>query len=190
MTRTNASHGTILLAGAVFLGLTSASAVAQPKGQMGPTDVPTPQNMAAPNAPFTVDGKNVELKTYFGHPLVVWQVATWCKSCESGLETFANHLVEIGKSDAMIIVLRDYGNGGYPGPGIREFTNQVAPQLLSNPHFVFGEDTKELFDLYNPHHYVDVFLVIAPDGHIALVSSTPSTTFDKIDGFIKPKTGS
>jgi hypothetical protein len=31
--------------------------------------------------------------------------------------------------------------------------------------------------------------VIAPDGHIAVVSSTPPATFDKIESFIKPKTG-
>jgi thiol-disulfide isomerase/thioredoxin len=190
MTRTNTPRGTAVLAGAVFLGLASATAMAAPSGKMGPTNAPVPQNVAAPNAPFIVDGKNVELKTYMGHPLVVWQVTTWCPSCKAGLETFAQHQAEIDKSDITILVLRDYQNGGYPGPSIRKFAEPVALKLLNDPHFVFGDDTKALFDLYNPHKFVDVYQVIAPDGHVAVVSSTPSATFDKIEGFIKPKIGS
>ena len=189
MTRTNTSRGTTLLAGAV-LGLASATAIAAPMGKMGPTNAPTPQNMVAPNAPFTVDGKNVELKTYLGHPLVVWQVTTWCPSCKAGLKTFAQHQAEIDNSDITILVLRDYQNGGYPGPSMHQFVEQAASKLLNDPHFVIGDDTKALFDLYNPHKFVDVYQVIAPDGHVAVVSSTPSATFNKIDGFIKPKTGS
>jgi thiol-disulfide isomerase/thioredoxin len=183
-------HGKTLIAALAFLGLASATAAAAPTGKMGPTNVPAPQNMVAPNAPFTVDGQSSELKTYMGHPLVVWQVTTWCPSCRAGLETFAQHQAEIDKSDITILVLRDYQNGGYPGPGIRKFAEQVAPKLVNDPHFVFGEDTKALFDLYNPHHFIDVYQVVAPNGHVAVVSSTPSVTFDKIARSIKPKAGS
>ncbi|KDM65698.1 MULTISPECIES: peroxiredoxin [unclassified Acidiphilium] len=188
MTRPNASHGTALLASVVFLGLASATAMAAPTGKMGPTNAPAPQNMAARNAPFTVGGKNVELKTYLGHPLVVWQVTTWCPSCKAGLKTFAQHQAQIDKSDITIIVLRDYKNGGYqPDASMHKFVEEVAPKLLNDPHFVIGEDTKALFDLYNPHHYIDVYQVIAPDGRIAVDSSTPSATFGKIERFIQPK---
>jgi hypothetical protein len=73
---------------------------------------------------------------------------------------------------------------------MRKFAESTAPSLLNDPYFVFGEDTKALFDLYNPQKYVDVYQVIAADGHIAVVSSTPSATFDKIESFIKAKAGS
>ncbi|MDA8051249.1 MAG: redoxin domain-containing protein [Rhodospirillales bacterium] len=184
------ARGSTLVATLALLGLASAAAAAAPTGKMGPTSAPAPQNMAAPNAPFTIDGRSAELKTYMGHPLVIWQVATWCPSCRAGLETFAQHQAEIDKSDITILVLRDYKNGGYPGVGMHKFVEQVAPKLLNDPHFVIGKDTKALFDLYNPHHFIDVYQVIAPDGHIVVVSSTPSATFNKIEGFIKPKTGS
>lgn len=179
-----------LLAVLALVGFASATAVAGPAGKMGPTNSPVPQHIVAPNASFTVDGKSVELKTYRGHPLIVWEVATWCPSCKAGLRTFAQHQAEIDKSDMTILVLRDYQNGGYPGPSMHKFVEQTAPQLLNDPHFVIGDDTKALFDLYNPHKFVDVYQVIAPDGHIAVASSTPSVTFGKIESFIKPKTGS
>lgn len=198
VTRTNASahyrlqpRGTTLLAALVLVGFTSASAVAAaPQGKMGPIGAPGPQTAAVPNAPFIVDGKSVELKAYLGHPFVIWQVATWCPSCKAGLETFAQHQADIDRSDMTILVLRDYKNGGYPGPGIREFAESVAPKLLNDPHFVFGEDTKSLFDLYNPHKFVDVYQVVAPDGNVAVVSSAPSANFTSIESFIKPKFGS
>lgn len=178
------------MAALVLAGLAAATAAAAPKGKMGPTNAPTPQDVAAPNAPFTVEGKSVELKTYMGRPLVVWQVATWCPSCKAGLRTFAEHQAEIDKSDMTVLVLRDYRNGGYPGPGMHKFVEQTAPKLLNDPHFVIGDDTKTLFDLYNPHNFVDVYQVIAPDGHVAVVSSTPSASFGKIQRFIKSKSES
>jgi thiol-disulfide isomerase/thioredoxin len=182
--------GKTLLAALVLTGLAAATAAAAPKGKMGPTNAPAPQDLVAPNALFTVAGKSAELKTYIGHPLVVWQVTTWCPSCKAGLRTFAEHQAEIDKSDMTVLVLRDYQNGGYAGPSMHKFVEQTAPKLLNDPHFVIGDDTEALFDLYNPHKFVDVYQVIAPDGHVAVVSSTPSVTFDKIQRFIKPKSGS
>lgn len=182
--------GKMLLAAFALVGLVSATAVAAPTGTMGPTNTPTPRNMTAPDAPFRVDGKNVELKAYLGHPLVVWEVTTWCGSCRAGLKILEEHQAEIDKSDVTFLILRDYKDGGYPGPSMHKFVEKVAPKLLNDSHFVIGSDTKTLFDLYNPHHYVDVYQVIASDGHIAVVSSDIPVTFDKLANFIKPKVGS
>lgn len=182
--------GKMLLVAFALAGLVSATALAAPTGTMGPTNTPAPHNMTAPDAPFGVDGKNVALKTYLGHPLVVWEVTTWCGSCKAGLKILEQHQAEIDKSDVTFLVLRDYKDGGYPGPSMHKFAKQVAPSLLNDPHFIIGSDTKALFDLYNPHHYVDVYQIIAPDGHIAVISSDIPVTFDKIANFIKPKAGS
>lgn len=179
--------GGIIVIALTLAGLATATASAAPKGTMGPTNAPVQQGTMAPNAPFHTGGHIAELKDYMGHPLVVWQVTTWCPSCRAGLETFARHQAQIDKSDITIIVLRDYKNGGYPGIGIRKFAEQVAPKLVNDPHFVFGEDTKALFDLYNPRHFIDTYEVITPNGHVAVVSSAPSATFDKIESFITPK---
>ncbi|MGH7073455.1 MAG: TlpA family protein disulfide reductase [Stellaceae bacterium] len=179
-----------ILPAALTLAMMSSVAFAHPKGKMGPTSAPAPRDTIAPDTQFHVGERLVDLKTYAGHKLMVWQVTTWCPSCRAGLATFADHQSLIDQSDVRVIVLRDYKNGGYPGVGIRKFAEEVAPKLLHDPHFVFGEDTKTLFDSYNPHHYVDVYQLITPDRHIAAASSTPSVTFDKIEAFIKSKPAS
>lgn len=161
-----------------------AMALASPSGEMGPKNAQSTADQSAPAASFISDGKTVTLDTFNGHPVMIWQVATWCGSCRAGLRTFAHEKALIDKSNIRVIVLRDYKNGGYPGIGITKFAEQTAPSLIHDPHFVFGDDTKALYTLYNPHHYVDVYDLIGADGEIKTVSSTPSATFDKIKAFI------
>lgn len=162
-----------------------ALAFASPSGVMGPKDAPSPGNQPAPVASFISHGKTISLDTYKRHPIMLWQVATWCGSCRAGLRVFAQNKAMIDKTDIRVIVLRDYKNGGYPGIGITKFATQAAPSLMHDPHFIFGDDTKTLYTLYNPHHYVDVYDLISKDRRITTVSSTPSATFGKIKAFIK-----
>ncbi|HQT65662.1 MAG: hypothetical protein B7Z71_05220 [Acidocella sp. 21-58-7] len=174
-------HRMALLTGLLVL---PAMALASPSGEMGPKNAQSTADQSAPAASFISDGKTVTLDTFNGHPVMIWQVATWCGSCRAGLRTFAHEKALIDKSNIRVIVLRDYKNGGYPGIGITKFAEQTAPSLIHDPHFVFGDDTKALYTLYNPHHYVDVYDLIGADGEIKTVSSTPSATFDKIKAFI------
>ena len=162
-----------------------AVAIASPSGVMGPKNAPAPAVQTAPAASFISDGKTVPLSTFKGHKVMIWQVATWCGSCRAGLHTFAQHKSLIDKSQIRVIILRDYKNGGYPGVGIRKFTYRTAPSLLRDRHFIFGDDSKSLYKLYNPHHYVDVYELIDANGQVNTVSSTPSATFGKIKGFIE-----
>lgn len=161
-----------------------AFATAAPSGVMGPKNAPNPTDRTAPAASFISNGKTVTLASFKGHPVMLWQVATWCGSCRAGLRTFAANKALIDKSALRIIVLRDYQNAGYPGPSMHKFVEQAAPSLLNDPHFVFGDDTKALYTRYNPHHYVDVYELITADGNIKTTSSTPSATFGKIKAFL------
>lgn len=170
-----------LLAGLMAL---PAVAFASPSGVMGPKDAPSPGNQPAPVASFISNGKTISLDTYKGHPIMLWQVATWCGSCRAGLRVFAQNKAMIDKTGIRVIVLRDYENGGYPGIGITKFATQAAPSLMHDPHFIFGDDTKALYTLYNPHHYVDVYDLISKDRKITTASSSPSATFGKIKAFI------
>jgi thiol-disulfide isomerase/thioredoxin len=171
----------VLLAGLMAL---PAVAFASPSGVMGPKDAPSPGDKPAPVASFISHGKTISLDTYKGHPIMLWQVATWCGSCRAGLRVFAQNKAMIDKTNVRVIVLRDYKNGGYPGIGITKFATQAAPSLMHDPHFIFGDDTKALYTLYNPHHYVDVYDLISKNRKITTVSSTPSATFGKIKAFI------
>src|SRR5579875_1101878 len=158
---------------------------AAPKGEMAPKNAPAPANASAVDAPFLVNGKTMNLQSFKGQPIMLWQVATWCKSCAAGLKTMAENLALIHASNLKVIILRDYQNGGYPGEEMGKFVAANAPALLHDPHFIIGEDTEELFRRYNPHHYVDVYHLIGSDGRIAVISSAPSATFDKLAQFIK-----
>lgn len=158
---------------------------AQPKGTMAPADAPVPSDARAADAPFLVHGKTMSLASFDGQPIMLWQVATWCKSCAVGLQTLAQNQALIDASNLKIIVLRDYENGGYPGDDMAKFVADNAPALLHDSHFVIGEDTEALFKLYNPQRYIDVYHLIEPNGHIAVISSAPAVTFDKIEQFIK-----
>lgn len=171
---------------AVVVALVAAvpSAWAAPNGTMAPTNGPAPSNERAAAAPFLVNGKTMNLRSFKGQPVMVWQVATWCGSCAVGLKTMAQNQGLIDASNLKIIVLRDYKNVGYPGDDMEKFVAANAPALLHDAHFIIGEDTEELFKRYNPHHYVDVYTLIGSNGQIAAVSSAPSMTFDKIKQFI------
>lgn len=173
-----------LAAAFVALAAAAPSAWAAPKGTMAPMNAPAPSEPAG-DAPFLAHGKQVNLQSFKGQPIMLWQVATWCGSCAVGLQTMAQKRAMIDASNLKVIVLRDYKNGGYPGEDMEKFVAANAPALLHDSHFIIGEDTEALFKLYNPHHYVDVYHLIGPDGHIAVISSAPSVTFDKIEKFIK-----
>jgi len=180
--------GQACLAASMLLAGSTVAAVAGAPGAACPTPTVATSGQLAPNAPFTtVDGKVVQLDAYKGHPVIVWQVTTWCPSCAAGLRTFADHQAQIDRSDLTVLVLRDYDNGGYPGPAMRDFAKSVAAPLLKDPHFVFGKDTKALFDRYNPRKFVDIYQVIAADGRVRLTSSSPSATFGKIEAFLQPR---
>jgi thiol-disulfide isomerase/thioredoxin len=176
-----------LLAGLIAL---PAVASAAPSGVMGPKDAASPGDRTAPLASFISRGRTISLGSYKGHPIMLWQVATWCGSCRAGLRVFAQNQTMIDKTNVRVIVLRDYKNGGYPGIGITKFATQAAPSLMGDPHFIFGDDTKALYTLYNPHHYVDVYDLISKNRKITTVSSTPSATFGKIKAFIEAEPSS
>ena len=144
---------------------------------------PQPARLA-PDASFISAGKTISLAAYHGHPIMLWQVATWCGSCQAGLRVFARNQKLIDHTSMRIIVLRDYKNGGYPGISITKFASQVAPSLLHDRHFVFGNDSKDLYQRYNPDHDIDIYDLIDTDHQITLIGSTPSATFGKIKAFI------
>lgn len=175
-------HRTIAAFIMASAGLSMASAA--PSGVMGPQNAQDPAHKTAPDAAFVRNGKTIDLSAYKGRPVMVWQVATWCGSCRSGLRVFLQNQSMIDHSNIQVVVLRDYKNGGYPGVGITAFARQVAPALLHDPHFIFGDDSETLYQLYNPQHYVDIYELIDPTGQVNAVSSAPSATFDKISDFI------
>lgn len=172
-----------LSAALVALAATASPFPEARHGTMAPVNAPVHDRAAV--APFLAHGKTMNLQSFKGQPVMLWQVATWCPSCAVGLKTLSQNQALIDASKLKVIILRDYQNGGYPGVDMEKFVAANAPALLHDPHFLIGEDTAALFKRYNPRHLVDVYYLIEPNGQVALTASAPSTSFDKIRQFIK-----
>ncbi len=151
--------------------------------------VPAPAQAASPNqpapvAPFLVGGTPRSTATLTGHKTLLWLVSTWCSSCAAGLRVLARHAPLLHDAGLRVVVLRNVGNGGYPGPGIRAFVSSVAPALLRQSNWTFGEATPAFEKAYNPRGYADIYFLIRADGTLQTISGAPAATLGTILGFV------
>ncbi|EQD75035.1 thiol-disulfide oxidoreductase, partial [mine drainage metagenome] len=101
-----------------------------------------------PNAPaalyITAGGRTVSTAQLKGHRTLLWLLSTWCGSCTAGLQAMASETGPLAKSGLRVVILRNYRNGGYPGPDIRSFVDRFAPGLLTEPYWTFGQASRGL----------------------------------------------
>ena len=139
----------------------------------------------APVVPFRVGHhmeSTVQLK---GHPTLLWLLSTWCGSCAAGLQALRSEAAQLEMARLHVIVLRNYKNGGYPGPHIRSFVKRFAPALLSEPNWTFGQASLALEQAYNSRHYPDIYYLIDAAGRIHAVDSAPGATMNRILRFAR-----
>ena len=134
----------------------------------------------APAVPFTVGGRMESTAQMKGHPTLLWLLSTWCGSCAAGLQALRSEAAQLEMARLHVIVLRNYQNGGYPGPHIRAFVKRFAPALLSEPNWTFGQASLALGQAYNGRHYPDIYYLIDATGHIHAVDSAPGATMNRI----------
>ena len=140
----------------------------------------------APVVPYvTFDGHALSTAQLKGHRAMLWLLSTWCGSCAAGLQAMADQAGKLEKTGLRVVILRNYQNGGYPGPDIRDFVNRVAPKLLKVPGWTLGEASMQLDHAYNRKHYPDIYFLIDADGRVQAVSGAPSATMDKILRFAR-----
>lgn len=160
---------------ALLLGLAGAGLAAQA--------APAPM---APVASFVTDGgQTVSTASFRGHRTLLWLVSTWCSSCAAGLQAMQGQIPALQKTGLRVVVLRNYRNDGYPGPGIRAFVAQAAPSLVHQKHWLLGQASAELDARYNPRHYPDVYYLIDADGRVQGINGAPSATMDLILRFAR-----
>src|SRR3989304_6443183 len=70
----------------------------------------------APDTYFYSNNKKVYLKNFEGKRIMFWMFSTWCPSCIAGFNALAEKQPELKKDSLTVIVLRNYKNGGDPGP--------------------------------------------------------------------------
>lgn len=161
----------------VLFMLMAGALVGVPVAQASGLDLP------APVAPFRVGGTVRSTATLTGHKTMVWLVSTWCGSCAKGLQVLARRATLLHDAGLRIVVLRNAGNGGYAGPTIRAFVNQVSPALLKQTNWTFGEATPAFEKAYNPRGYADIYFLIRANGTLQTVSGAPAATLGTILGF-------
>ncbi len=138
---------------------------------------------AAPAAPYTTaSGQHRSTARFRGHQTLLWLVSTWCTSCAQGIKALAPRAPELRRAKLRVVVLRNYRNSGYPGPGIAQFVKHATPNPVSKV-WTLGEASKALEAAYNPRHYPDIYFLIDPAGHIQTISSAPSATLQTILAF-------
>ncbi|TAM24176.1 MAG: redoxin domain-containing protein [Candidimonas sp.] len=142
-----------------------------------------------PQAPIvsyaTAGGRTLSTAQFQGHRTMLWLLSTWCASCAAGLQAMADKADPLEKAGLRVVILRNYQNGGYPGSGIRSFVNRVAPTLLKEPGWTFGDAPPQLDYAYNHKHYPDIYFLIDANGRIQTVDGAPAATMDKILRFAR-----
>ncbi len=141
----------------------------------------------APDSYFYSNSKKVYIKSFEGKKVMLWLFSTWCPSCISGFNALAEKQPQLKKDNLTIIVLRNYKNGGYPGPTVTEFAEKHGKNLLKADDWVFGEASEDLEDKYNSKKYPDIYFLINEKGNIINISSAPAATLDDILNFAVKK---
>ncbi len=136
-------------------------------------------NAPAPPASFNdISGATENLSDFKGKKVMLWLVATWCSSCSEGARVLSQNKNKLG--DLTILVLKTYGNAGYPGPSIKEFVSQSAPAVLLSKNWHLGNLTKQSTQVYNPRNYPDIYFLIDKSGVIREVNDAPAATISDI----------
>lgn len=139
-------------------------------------------NRKAPSATFaTINGTQRTLSQFKGKKVMFWMVATWCSSCAAGMQTLAQNSDKL--RGITIIMLKTYGDAGYPGPSITEFTQKYSPQVLSQKNWVVGNASQKMTSIYNPRNYPDIYFLIDSHGVVQTIDGSPSATINKIIQF-------
>ena len=139
--------------------------------------------MPAPAASFQTESGTRSLAGYRGRKVMVWMFSTWCSSCAAAFEALSEKQSALNKAGLNIIALKNFENGGYPGPSLHEFVKRFGPTLLKEPNWTFGEVPALMAQAYNPRRYPDIYFLIDEKGILQAVQGAPGSTMATITRF-------
>jgi hypothetical protein len=134
-----------------------------------------PSNGAvAPDFTFTdPQGTSHSLVSFFGHPLVLWWVATWCSSCVQGTQIFAQqYYAQYHSAGVALLEIESYNDLGQPGPSIGTMAAQNG--YTGQAGWMIGEGSSQGTNAYNPNSDLEYYYVINAQGHV-IAQGTPLT---------------
>jgi hypothetical protein len=133
-----------------------------------------------------LDGKPLAPGTLRGHSYVLWMVATWCPSCQTGSNVVGSHIAFLRAHGVRIVEMELANDLGQPGPGLASFHRAVG-QSANSPNWYWGELTQAQTAALDPRGDMDLYYLVDGHGKIVAISGNPAVTWDAIAHFATAK---
>jgi thiol-disulfide isomerase/thioredoxin len=136
-----------------------------------------------------LNGRQLTTSELRGHPYVLWLVASWCSSCETGSKVVSDHIGFLRSRNVRVVEMRLFEDLGAPGPGLQSFEKAVGANATS-ANWYWGELTEAQTAALDPQGYPDLYYLVDARGTIVAINGNPAASWDVIQRFAtdSPKT--
>ena len=129
-----------------------------------------------------LNGKLLRPADLRGHPYVLWLVASWCSSCQTGSAVVGEHIDLLKQRGVKIVELRLAKDLGAAGPGLKTFQQSVGAKAFS-PNWYWGEASQAQTLALDPKGYADLYYLVDGKGKIVTIAGNPAASWDTIETF-------
>ncbi|GAC1656603.1 MAG: hypothetical protein NVS4B3_22420 [Gemmatimonadaceae bacterium] len=166
----------------IVAGISGTSAFAQ-------SSKPVQVGRPAPAFAYRLlDGRTLMQKTLHGHPYVLWMVASWCSSCQTGSAVVGDHIAFLRDHGVRVVEMRLADDLGAPGPGLQQFQKAVGMNAEAR-NWYWGELTKAQTAALDPKGYADLYYLVDSKGVVTAVDGNPAGSWDRIAAFAEAQPG-
>lgn len=144
-----------------------------------------PLAVGQPAPAFTyrlLDGSRLSPSTLRGQSYMLWMVATWCPSCQTGSNVVASHITFLRAHGVRVVEMQLANDLGQPGPGLASFHKAVG-KSANSPNWFWGELTEAQTAALDPKGDMDLYYLVDGHGKIIAISGNPAVTWDAIAHF-------
>jgi thiol-disulfide isomerase/thioredoxin len=135
----------------------------------------------APDGSFTtVSGQTMSVASLRGKPTLLWFVATWCPSCQTGTQALAESFPRLRARGVRVVEIELYQDLGQPGPDMPAFGRSLAGPLYGSPDWTFATSSEPLTRTYDPQDDLDIYYLLDAQGKVTYVNSSPESTMDQL----------
>ena len=129
---------------------------------------------------FTAQSKQHSLAEYKGKKVMLWLFSTWCHTCVASVKAMQKKQTTWKKSGIVIIALRNFDNGGYPGVDMPTYMRKFAPQLKNYDNWITGQASRKMDQILNQKKFPDIYFLIDEKGRVRTVNTAPNISMDVI----------
>jgi thiol-disulfide isomerase/thioredoxin len=144
-----------------------------------------PSAVGQPAPPFTyhlLNGQRLTQRALRGHPYILWTVASWCPSCQTGSDVIASHIDFLRAHGVRVVEMQVANDLGQPGPGLQKFQKAVGSKGNAS-NWYWGVLTSAQTLALVPKGAMDVYYLVDAHSKIVAVNGSPAATWDVIQRF-------